>query len=170
MTQIELACPREACQKQSNSTPNRMSDLEAQIAQDLNRSGRAWIKRWLEELTSSDPDPITRCSSCGGIANLISKRPRLWNTRFGAIRYHRAYYVCPDCHHKTCPLDEWLDPYASLRRMREGLASGKDLPVDVLARAWKLGEARDLEIEAWSAVSAGTSAEASIRNRSGFVD
>jgi hypothetical protein len=170
MTQDGLARPRSAFKEQGSSAPNRMRDFEAQIAQDLNRSGREWIKRWLEELTSSDPDPVTRCSSCGAIANLISKRPRLWNTRFGIVRYHRAYYVCPECHQKTCPLDEWLDPYASLRRMREGLVSGIDLPVDVMARAWKLGEARDLEMEAWRAISAKTSAEALIGNRAGFVD
>jgi len=36
-------------------------------------------------------------------------------------------------------LDERVDPYASLARLRTRIAAGMSLPVDELAKAWGLG-------------------------------
>lgn len=47
--------------------------------------------------------------------------------------------MCPHCHHSTCPLDERLDPYTSLAKLRTQIAAGKSLPVDELAKSWGLG-------------------------------
>jgi hypothetical protein len=85
------------------------------------------------------PSPTTRCRQCGKQANYVKKRAGFANTRFGLIRYDRATYVCPHCYTSTCPLDERLNPYKSLARLRTKIAAGKSLPVSELANAWGLG-------------------------------
>jgi hypothetical protein len=147
----QRAVPKSAAPSRRESEPSlsRIGELEKRVALNLDQAGRNSIKCWLETLSSGDPDLTTVCAWCGEIANFVSKRARILATRFGGIRYQRAYYVCPHCHQKTCPLDEWLDPCASLRRMRTRLAAGVNLPVDRMARTWKLGDRREVPLSHW---------------------
>jgi hypothetical protein len=112
---------------------------EAHLEQVLCQAGRERLQQKLEELEEKNPLPITRCRWCGGFAHYDSNRGRYVNTHFGLIRYRRAYYICTQCQRSTCPLDERLNPYASLARLRQRIAAGKILPVDELASAWGLG-------------------------------
>jgi hypothetical protein len=115
--------------------PSSLEDLETLTGQ----ASRQILQHWLENSEESDPEPKTRCRDCGNYANYISKRVGFIRTQFGLLRFRRAYYVCPDCHQSTCPLDERLNPIESLARLRTKIAGGKPLPVAELAQAWGLG-------------------------------
>ena len=97
------------------------------------------IQDWIEQCEVNPPDPTTGCRECGKVANFISKRDGCVRTQFGLIRYQRARYLCPYCHHTTCPLDERLNPVESLARLRSKILAGEDLPVGKLAKTWGLG-------------------------------
>lgn len=118
------------CDKFSN-----LEDLEAFTTQKV----RNILQEWLESSEDSLPKPQTRCRECGNFANYVSKRVGFIQSRFGLLRYKRAYYVCPHCHQSTCPLDERLDPIESLSRLRSKLADGKSLLVAEIAKDWGLG-------------------------------
>jgi len=100
---------------------------------------REIIQQWIECSEASPPEPTTRCSECGKVANFSMKQAGYVRTYFGLISYQRAGYLCPICHHTTYPLDERLNPVESLARMRTKIAAGKILPVSELAQAWGLG-------------------------------
>jgi hypothetical protein len=112
-----------------------LEDLETRTM----RTTRQILQQWFESYAELDPEPQTRCRNCGKYANFISKRVGFVRTQFGLIRYRRAYYVCPECHQSTCPLDERLNPIESLARLRRKVAAGKFLPVAELAQSWGLG-------------------------------
>jgi hypothetical protein len=103
------------------------------------RKFREKIQDWIETREGNNPDQTTRCRHCGKLANYLEKRIGFVQTRFGVIRYKRAYYVCPSCYQSTCPLDERLNPYKSLARLRTKVAAGENLPVAELAKSWQLG-------------------------------
>ena len=115
--------------------PTNMNDLEAFTLQTI----REILQEWLESSEETQPKLRTRCSECGSFANYVSKRVGFFQSRFGPLRYKRAYYVCPNCHQSTYPLDERLDPVESLARLRAKLAEGKSLPVAEIAKDWGLG-------------------------------
>ncbi len=100
---------------------------------------RKLFQQWLEKYEEHDPEPRIRCRECGNFANYVSKRTGFIRTKFGLLRYKRAYYVCPECHQSTCPLDERLNPIESLARLRSKVATGKALPVAEMAESWGLG-------------------------------
>jgi len=100
---------------------------------------REELRQWIENNEAYPIEPTTRCSECGQVANFSTKQTGYVRTKFGLIRYLRAGYLCPHCHHTTYPLDERLDPVESLARMRTKIAAGKKLPVSELAQAWGLG-------------------------------
>jgi hypothetical protein len=112
-----------------------LSEIEAIAVRKI----REKIQSWIESREGNNPDRTTRCRNCGKSANYLAKRTGFVQTRFGVIRYKRAYYVCPHCYQSTCPLDERLNPYKSLARLRTRVAAGQDLPVAELARSWQLG-------------------------------
>lgn len=114
-------------------------DLEAEVARKLRQAGREMLQRSLEALEELNPATITRCRWCGSDSRYVSNRVGFVSTRYGQIRYRRAYYVCQSCCRSTCPLDERLNPYESLARLREQLEAGISLPVDELADSWGLG-------------------------------
>jgi hypothetical protein len=116
-----------------NSTS--IDDLEITTIQMIRRV----VQRWLENSEEQAPEPRTRCRECGNFANYVSNRIGFIHTKFGLLRYRRAYYVCPDCHQSTCPLDERLNPTESLARLRSRIAAGRALPVAELAESWGLG-------------------------------
>ncbi len=116
--------------------PISLEDLETTTIQMI----RQVFQHWLENCEELDPVPLTRCRECGNLANYVSKRAGFIRTKFGLIRYNRAYYICPHCHQSTCPLDERLNPSQSLARLRSKVAAGKVLPVAELAESWGLGK------------------------------
>ena len=113
-------------------------DLESITVQ----MGRNILRQWLESCEETHPKSQVRCCECGDFANYVSKRIGFVQTQFGLLRYRRAYYVCPNCHQSTCPLDERLDPVESLARLRAKLTEGKQLPVAEMAKDWGLGSLR----------------------------
>lgn len=132
-------------------------DLEASTMQAV----RNILQEWLESSEDSLPKPQTRCRECGEFANYVSKRAGFIQSRFGLLRYKRAYYVCPHCHLSTCPLDERLDPIQSLARLRSKLADGKSLLVAEIAKDWGLGSLQ--------AVPSITSTEINLENASAGI-
>lgn len=121
-----------------NAEPTNFNDLES-ITMQL---GRQILQEWLESCEESHPKDQVRCCECGDFANYVSKRIGFIQTQFGLLRYKRTYYVCPNCHHSTCPLDERLDPVGSLARLRAKLSEGRQLPVAEIAKDWGLGSLR----------------------------
>ena len=120
---------------QNINNPCTLDDLETIAAQMI----REMLRDWIENSEEILPEPEARCRECGNYANYVSKRVGFTHTRFGLLRYKRAYYVCPDCHQSTCPLDERLNPVESLARLRAKVIAGKSLPVAEIAKSWGLG-------------------------------
>jgi hypothetical protein len=118
---------------------NSLSELEVLAGRTARQVIRVIIAQWLEACEDHEPPPQTRCRECGLHANFVSMKGAFARTQFGLVRYQRAYYVCPHCHASTCPLDERINPVASLARLRAKIAAGKTLPVAEMANAWGLG-------------------------------
>lgn len=116
-----------------------LGELETRLDQTIHQMGKQVLTQYLQRLDEHHPARVTRCRWCGKNARYVSKKVGFLSTRFGLIRFRRPNYVCPNCHHSTCPMDERLDPYASLARLRTQIAAGKSLPVDELAKSWGLG-------------------------------
>jgi hypothetical protein len=123
--------------------PAHFDDLESIALTIVSKILQDWIESSEENLAK----PQTRCRECGNFANFISKRVGFIQSQFGLLRYKRAYYVCPQCHQNTCPLDERLDPIGSLARLRAKLAEGNSLPVAEMARDWGLGTLRNTPLD-----------------------
>ncbi|UCD98328.1 MAG: hypothetical protein JSV42_15440 [Chloroflexota bacterium] len=112
-----------------------LKDMELVVTQ----LSRKLIRHWLEHCEEKEPAATTRCRNCGHHAIFVAKRTGYVRTKYGVIRFRRAYYECPDCHQSTCPLDERLNPIESLARLRVKIAAGKALPVAEISKAWGLG-------------------------------
>jgi hypothetical protein len=125
--------------EQDLGNPSNLEELETHLLKILHQTGQQVLTRCLQSAEKQIPDEFTKCGWCGKDAKYVSKRIGFVSTQFGLIRYWRAYYVCPHCHRSTCPLDERLDPYTSLAKLRTQIAAGKSLPVDELAKSWGLG-------------------------------
>jgi hypothetical protein len=123
----------------SEKEPSTLDELENFVEVKVRQLSRTLIKQWLETCEDTQLDPATKCRWCGADANYVSKRVATVSTKFGLVRYRRAYYICPQCHQSTCPLDERLNPYESLARLRAQIANGNNLPVNEFAEAWGLG-------------------------------
>lgn len=142
---------------------NSLDELVEFIDRRTRRNIRNVLGQWLDACEEVQPQPTTKCCDCGRDANYISKRAGFLNTQYGIIRFKRAYYVCPHCHQSTCPLDERLNPVASLTRIRAKIAAGKSLPVAEMANAWGLGS---LDGKAKFPASLGQNAAQYIRSSS----
>jgi hypothetical protein len=118
---------------------NSLKELETIAGQKTRQAVRAIISQWLAMCEGTQIQPETLCRECGLKANYVSQKAAFARTQFGLVRYQRAYYVCPHCHSATCPLDERLNPIASLSRLRKKIATGKSMPVAEMANAWGLG-------------------------------
>jgi hypothetical protein len=121
------------------SRPSSFVEIQVYLSQLTRQAGREALADWLASCEGDDPPGITKCRHCGSDAIFVSKKPRFLHTQFGTLRYERAYYVCRHCYGSTCPLDERLDPLASLARLRRLILEGQSISVDVLAKSWGLG-------------------------------
>lgn len=131
----------------SKVEPANLPELEVTIEKISRQFSRTMLQEWLENCEDIHPNPTTKCRWCGEDANYISKRVGTADTKFGLVRYRRAYYLCPHCYQSTCPLDERLNPYESLARLRILIANGINLRVNELAKAWGLGSLKQATSE-----------------------
>lgn len=115
--------------------PSSLGEVEDILADVICKE----IGQMIESSEPNPPEPTTRCRDCGAVANFTSQQPGTVTTKFGSIGYWRSAYTCTACGRKTFPLDERLNPVASLARLRTRISAGKSLPVSELAHAWGLG-------------------------------
>jgi hypothetical protein len=87
--------------------PSCLSDMERDIRTMLLKQGRFLLSAWLALLEETYPDKAIPCS-CGGQAQYQYRREGTLLTMLGQVTYERAYYLCPECHQGTYPLDERL--------------------------------------------------------------
>ena len=121
--------------KFGTSRPSSLGEVEDILAANI----REEIGQMIQSSETNPPDATTRCRECGEIANYTSQQPGSVTTKFGSIGYWRSAYTCTACGRITYPLDERLNPVASLARLRTRILAGKSLPVSELAQAWGLG-------------------------------
>jgi hypothetical protein len=88
--------------------PQSLSEMERTIKGLLYQLGNVVLHLWLRWLEPRYPTASMSCPHCGGTSQYQRKRQGCLHTLFGKIRYQRAYYLCPSCHHGHCPLDERL--------------------------------------------------------------
>lgn len=115
--------------------PSSLQEVEDIMAANIRKE----LSQIIESSQANPPAPTTRCRECGELAKYTSQQPGYVATKFGFIGYWRSAYTCTDCGRTTYPLDERLDPVASLARLRTRISAGKSLPVSEMARAWGLG-------------------------------
>jgi hypothetical protein len=125
-----------------DAIPTSLQDIELLAEEGIRKE----IRQWIEESETGSVATTTRCRECGEIAKFSSWQAGIVRTRFGLVRYTRAQYSCPSCYHFTYPLDERINPLASLARLRTKLAAGKSLPVADLAKSWGLGSFNQLSV------------------------
>lgn len=72
----------------------------------MHRAGAGALHHLLNE---SGPEPATVACACGQTARYHQRRSRHLLTAVGPVRFERAYYCCPACHHGQSPHDRELD-------------------------------------------------------------
>ena len=87
--------------------PSCLSDMERDIRTMLLKQGRFLLSAWLAMLEETYPGKAIACP-CGGQAEYQYRREGTLLTMLGQVTYERAYYLCPECHQGTYPLDEQL--------------------------------------------------------------
>lgn len=80
--------------------------LEMATRSGLHRAGAAVLTGLLAEAGS--PAREATCV-CGQQARYHDQRPKQLLSVLGPLRFHRAYYVCPECHRGHSPRDRELD-------------------------------------------------------------
>ena len=68
---------------------------------------RAVAKRFNAD-RSDHVGPSIACTSCGGEAHYMGRRPKTFTTALGEVRLERAYYHCNVCNAGICPRDRAL--------------------------------------------------------------
>ena len=87
--------------------PESISEMERRVERVLRRAGALWLREWLQEMDGAYPEPQVSCS-CGEEAEYVRRRAGVIITLFDRVRFLRAYYLCPHCHHGHYPLDQRL--------------------------------------------------------------
>jgi hypothetical protein len=87
--------------------PPSLSDMECGIRTMLLKQGRFLLGAWLAMVEETYPATSIPCS-CGGLAEYQYRREGTLLTILGQVTYERAYYLCPECHEGTYPLDQRL--------------------------------------------------------------
>ena len=91
-----------------SENPQSLSEMERKIKSTLYWLGNVVLHLWLLWLEPRYASASQPCPHCSGQSHYQRKRQGCLHTLFGHIRYQRAYYLCPDCHHGHFPLDERL--------------------------------------------------------------
>lgn len=87
--------------------PRSLSAMERKMRAALLRIGQFLLSAWLRLQDEAYPPSVLRCR-CGGQAHYQCRREGELLTLLGRVSYKRAYYLCPQCHQGTYPLDERL--------------------------------------------------------------
>jgi hypothetical protein len=87
--------------------PSSLTDMERGIRAMLLKQGRFLLSAWLAMLEETYLATLILCS-CGGQAAYQYRREGTLLTILGQVTYERAYYLCPECHQGTYPLDQQL--------------------------------------------------------------
>ena len=89
--------------------PSSLSQREQQVQQILHWVGNMVLQMRRGWLTPQDNVSEVSCPHCQGTAQYERQRWGVWHTRFGELRYRRAYYLCGMCQRGHYPLDEQLE-------------------------------------------------------------
>jgi hypothetical protein len=84
-----------------------LRDLEEATRAVMKRVGRRFLELLVEGCRPEETEETVPCR-CGGTAGFERDRDGTSVTTFGQIEFTRAYYLCPECHEGTYPLDERL--------------------------------------------------------------
>jgi hypothetical protein len=116
-----------------------LRDLE-RVAQDkMRRVGQRFLEL-LIEVSRPEEEPAAISCRCGGVAEFERHREGKGLTTMGQIVATRAYYLCPDCHEGTYPLDERLGFRAGglSAALQEALALvGIHLPFEIASEVFE---------------------------------
>jgi hypothetical protein len=93
-----------------------LRDLERATRAAMNQVGMRFLELLIEACRPAKREETVRCR-CGAEAEFERYRDGTVITTFDQIAFKRAYYLCPECHQGTYPLDERL-------RLRAGGFSG----------------------------------------------
>ncbi|HID49974.1 MAG TPA: ISKra4 family transposase [Chromatiales bacterium] len=88
-------------------------DLEAvefATREAMHRAGAVVVSKLLSGSEAAERE--VSCG-CGGRARFHDTRSKQLTTVLGEVRYERAYYLCPRCHHGQSPRDQELDVVAT---------------------------------------------------------
>lgn len=88
--------------------PKSLSEMERGIRQMLLKLGQFLMGAWLALQESPYPDETRPCPHCGEQATYQFRRGATLMTIVGQVSYHRAYYLCEQCHKGHYPLDDKL--------------------------------------------------------------
>lgn len=91
----------------AQETPGSLSEMEQSVREGILELGRQTLERWACSLEESYPAERLMCD-CGQEAEYRCKRETTLRTMFGQVKVRRAYYLCPDCHRGSYPLDRQL--------------------------------------------------------------
>ena len=95
------------CSDLEQGKPESISDMERRVQRTLRHIGKLWLCKWLEQIDGAYPEPQVSCP-CGEEAEYVRRREGVIITLFNRVRFWRAYYLCPHCHHGQYPLDQRL--------------------------------------------------------------
>lgn len=84
-----------------------LRNLEKATRAVMMRVGRRFLELLVEESRPDEKEERVPCR-CGGTAEFERHREGTVITTFDQIEFTRAYYLCPECHEGTYPLDERL--------------------------------------------------------------
>lgn len=82
-------------------------ELEERVREVVHELGGLILQTLLQAMERRYPAREVPCG-CGGRARFQYRRQAVLITLYGRIRYRRAYYCCPRCHHGHSPLDRQL--------------------------------------------------------------
>jgi ribosomal protein S27AE len=79
------------------SAPPNLSQFEEEILQARKAISQAMIEGMLSGEENQRPVEAPHCPKCGVAMENKGKRDKVVETRLGALRMQREYYVCPQC-------------------------------------------------------------------------
>lgn len=85
-----------------------LDELEQAVLNKLKPLGNALLTGVCQLSGPRYPAGVAACA-CGAEALYQRQRTGQCKTLLGTIQLKRAYYLCPQCHHGFCPLDQQLD-------------------------------------------------------------
>ena len=85
-----------------------LTDIEQATRRLVQEVGRQAIAIVVNSEEQPYPAGEVPCSGCDGMMPYVRRRSAQLRTLFGHMEVQRAYYLCPECHAGSCPLDQRL--------------------------------------------------------------